>query len=79
MQFRIRIARPRIAGGVDIVSETIEAPNVVEAIAVADRTMNAFLAGLPGVGVLTDASDGGLVWSHRLNMPSPPGSDFLGS
>jgi hypothetical protein len=35
--------------------------------------MDAFLAGLPGVGMLTDAQHGSLVWSHRWNMPSLPG------
>jgi hypothetical protein len=79
MQFRIRIARQRRAGGVDTVSESIEATDVAEAIAAADCAMDAYLAGVPGVCILTDAVHGGVVWSHRRNMPSPPGSDFLSS
>jgi hypothetical protein len=77
MQFRIRIARRRADAGVDTISESIEATTVAEAITAAHRAMDAFLAGLPGVGMLTDTLQGGLVWSHRWNMPSPPESDFL--
>ena len=77
MQFRIRIARRRAEGGVDTISGSIEASTVAEAITAAHRAMDTFLARLPGVGVLTDALQGGIVWSHRWNMPSPPEADFL--
>ena len=78
MQYRLRIARRRTQGSVDIASQTIEAPSVNEAIAVASRAMGTYLANdAPGVGILTDAVAGGLVWSCRQNMPSPPDPDFL--
>ncbi len=77
MKYRLRIARSRAHGSVDIASETIEARGVSEAIAAASRAMDLFLADVPGVGILTDAVEGGLVWSCRWNMPPPPESDFL--
>lgn len=77
MQYRLRIARSRARGSVDIVSETIEAGCVNEAIKAASRAMDLFLADVPGVGILTDATEGGLVWSCRWNMPPPPESDFI--
>ena len=48
-----------------------------EAIEAASRAMGLFLADLPGVGILTDAVEDGLVWSSRWNMPPPPESDFI--
>ncbi|GLS72412.1 hypothetical protein GCM10007890_44270 [Methylobacterium tardum] len=77
MQYRLRIARSRAHGSVDIASETIEACGVSEAIEAASRAMGLFLADLPGVGILTDAVEDGLVWSSRWNMPPPPESDFI--
>ena len=58
MQYRLRIARSRAHGSVDIASEKIEARGVSEAIVAASRAMDLFLADLPGVGILTDAVEG---------------------
>ena len=77
MQYRLRIARSRAQGSVDIASQMIEARSVNEAIEVASRAMGTFLADVPGIGILTDAVAGGLVWSCRHNMPSPPDPDSL--
>ncbi|MCJ2049720.1 hypothetical protein [Methylobacterium sp. J-070] len=55
----------------------IEASSVNEAIEVASRAMGTFLADVPGVGILTDAVAGGLVWSSRRNMPPVSEPDLL--
>jgi hypothetical protein len=77
MQYRLRIARRRAEGSVDIASQSIEAPTVTEAIEAASRAMGAFLADVPGIGILTEDAAGGLVWSCRRNMPSPPEPEFF--
>ena len=77
MQYRLRIARRRAQGSVDIASQMIEAPTVNAAIEAASRAMGTFLADVPGVGILTEVVAGGLVWSCRQNMPSPPEPDFV--
>lgn len=75
MQYRLRIARHRAAGSVDVTSQVIEAPTAGEAIEAASSALGAFLADLPGVGILTETVAGGLVWSSRRNMPFPPDPD----
>lgn len=79
MQFRMRIARGRAGGSVDVLSELIEADSVAEAVEAAKRRSDVLLDGLPGVGILTDVLKGGLVWTRRWNMPSTTEYDLLRS
>lgn len=68
-RFSLSLARHRPGGSVDTASTAIEAPTLQEAIAAATRAMDAFLVGVPGVGILTDTAMKRPVWSRRLGMP----------
>jgi hypothetical protein len=70
-EYRLRIARLRHHGGVDVENAAFDAITIESAVAQAKELTERFLGDQPGVATLTSTA-WGLVWSHRHNMPEPP-------